>query len=269
MERKIVKQGNSALTITLPHKWCKKFNLSEKDFVSIIEDGNDLILKNSNIINESVIELDLRNSNKKMLIRQIMGAYIKGYDIIKVKHDDLENISQLSTQFIGCIAEEVTSETLILKNIIKNPEDNFEIIFRRLTYQLIDLTRSIKISLIEELKAKEMVLNQNTNYTLRYINKYERINDKFKFFLLCTTLESVGDIIFDIAKINQVSEVKDKDVKELIHLIEYYVLHLIQDEQEKMHAHLQECKKKIKKETYIDGLKMNIIENLNNYIGFI
>lgn len=269
MERKIVKQGTSALTITLPHKWCKKYGLSEKNFIQIEEDGDNLVLKNNTEIIEKKIELDLQKANKKMLWRQIMGAYIKGYDTIKVKHNDLQNISIASTQFIGCIAEEITAKTLILKNIIKNPEDNFEVIFRRLTQQLLELTRSIKKNPIEEIHIKEITLNQNVNYALRYINKYERIEHKFKYFLICTTLELVGDIVYDIAKINSENPIDEHIINKLIFLIEYYVLYLIQGDQQKMHSHLQDCKKQNKKETYIDGLMMNIIENLNNYIGFI
>ena len=42
MKRRIIKQGHNTLTITLPSKWAKKFNINPGDEVELIEQGKDL-----------------------------------------------------------------------------------------------------------------------------------------------------------------------------------------------------------------------------------
>ncbi len=43
MKRKIIKQGNDTLTITLPRMWCDKFGVKAGDEVNVEENDNSLI----------------------------------------------------------------------------------------------------------------------------------------------------------------------------------------------------------------------------------
>ena len=44
MERKLVQQGNNALTVTLPSTWLKKYNLKAKDVVELEEAGRAIMV---------------------------------------------------------------------------------------------------------------------------------------------------------------------------------------------------------------------------------
>lgn len=272
MERKLVKQGNSALTVTLPSKWIKKFDLTQNDFILIEEYQNNLLIKSRENNKIKKINILAKDQNQKLIYRQIMGKYIEGFDEIQVDHNNIKLIEKISNDFIGLIPEKITNDTLILKNIIKNPQDNFKELFQRVSQQLIDLTRSLKNDNLKEIEFKELILNKNITYLLRYINKYESVDNKFKQFLLITTLESVADIIVEIAELNfeiQNNKIKEEKYDDLVNLIEYYILYLHQNNIVKLHKHLQEHKNKVKKESFEDGLIFSIIENLNNYVGFI
>ena len=47
MKRKVVKQGAATLTISLPSKWTKKFELKNGDEINLNEKGDALIVTNS------------------------------------------------------------------------------------------------------------------------------------------------------------------------------------------------------------------------------
>jgi antitoxin component of MazEF toxin-antitoxin module len=47
MERKLVRQGKNALTVTLPSRWIQKFNLSQNNSVIITEEKENLIISTS------------------------------------------------------------------------------------------------------------------------------------------------------------------------------------------------------------------------------
>jgi len=42
MKRRVIKQGNNTLTITLPRKWASSANIKAGDELDIIEEGDNL-----------------------------------------------------------------------------------------------------------------------------------------------------------------------------------------------------------------------------------
>ena len=57
MKRKIVKHGNSTLTVSLPSKWAKNNSLKQGDEIDVIENGKELILNSKKEAGLGYIEI--------------------------------------------------------------------------------------------------------------------------------------------------------------------------------------------------------------------
>ncbi len=61
MRRKIIKQGHNTLTITLPSKWAKNFNLKSGDEIEIIERDNGLFLSTEKKQESNKVQIDIND----------------------------------------------------------------------------------------------------------------------------------------------------------------------------------------------------------------
>ncbi len=278
MERKLVKQGKNALTITLPSKWIQKFNLSQNDSIIISEEKENLIISTNTERKVKNCEIDIKNLSRGLAFHIITGKYIQGFDKITIKHNNLKLSQEIGNGFFGFMVEFHDENLLIMKDIIKIPQDNFIEIFKRSCQLLIQQARTLKKLEHKEInfsdvKNEERLLDSNIFYCLRYINKYEKLNNSYKYFLLTTTLETVGDSISEIAKYLDKKETITKDEIKLINNIiigiEEYVTYLFQNNIEKMYNSLVKFKENIEHKTFIDGIAFSIRENLYNYIGYL
>lgn len=272
MERKLVKQGRSALTMTLPHTWTAKYGLTDKDSVFVREEKDYLIVRSKEIKTERVFKVDISGMGRGLAYHIITGKFIEGYDKFVIKHDNFKFSQEIGSGFFGMIVEEHTNSKLVMKDIIKEPRDSFIELFKRGCQLLIQQVRTLRKMITEnatknDVKNEERLLDTHLFYCLRYINKYERIDKSYRYFLLTTTIESVGDFISEIAKC-----IEKKDLEKinlLVDMIENYVTALFQNNMKKMYKTLVEIKSQIERETFIDGLILSVRETLYNYVGFI
>lgn len=274
MERQLVKQGRNALTVTLPSKWLKENNLKEKESVQIKEEKGNLIISNNKEKIKKIISVDISGMSRGLAFHIITGKYIEGYDKIILKHNNLALSQEIGMGFLGMIIEEQTENKLIMKDIIKIPEDNFIEIFKRSCQLLISQARLLiklynKEISHKEIKVAERLLDNNLFYCLRYINKYEKIENSYKYFLLSSTIESIGDYISEISKNINYDKQTKQTLEMIINIIEKYVTFLFTENINKMYLSLKEYKNKIPKKTFIDGLALTIGESLYNYIGYL
>lgn len=272
MERKLVKQGRNAITMTLPSEWIKQNNLSQNDSVQVNENNNELIVStNYNKKEKLECEINLKDCLRSYCYHVIQGKYIEGYDKIIINHNSPELIQQISKILIGFIVEEHSNTKTILKNLIVVPEENFEEIFRRTTQLFLKQARTLtkltkKEATYEQLKAEEYLLDDNLLYCLRYLKKYEKNSNSYKYFLLCSTLESAGDLITEIAK-----EIKkDTKLAELIEKsMENYITALLTKNSKLMYNSLREFRKKIPRTKFVNGLAHSLAETLYNFMGYL
>lgn len=272
MERKLVKQGRNAITMTLPSEWIKQNNLTEKDSVKVFENNDELIITtNYNKKEKLECEINLKDCLRSYCYHVIQGKYIEGYDKIIINHNNPELIGQISKILIGFIIEEHTNTKTIFKNLIVVPEENFDEIFRRTTQLFLKQTRTLtritkNEATYEQLKAEEYLLDDNLLYCLRYLKKYEKNGNSYKYFLLCSTLESAGDLVTEIAK-----EIKnDTKLAELIQNgIENYITALLIKNAKLMYTSLREFRKNIPQKTFVHGLTYSLAETLYNFMGYL
>lgn len=280
MERKLVKQGKNALTITLPFKWIEQNNLTFEDTINISEKNNQLVISsNSNSFNLLEIKIDIKSLDDNKIFHQVIRRYIEGYDRIEILHNNFELIEKLEGKFLGMVFEEITNSKAVLGTLIKNPESNYNEIFRRTTQLLLNLVRSLKNIRKEEfgynqIKSQERLLDKHIIYNLRYLNKYNNIEELNEKFLLNYTLESIGDNVILISKyidknINNISSDEEKTIEKLIFLIEKYIVFIIQRDFNKLFNLLELHKKEFESSLYIDGICASIRESMSNFIGYL
>lgn len=96
MRRKLVRQGQNALTVTLPAKWTKANGLEAGDEVEIDEEDNRLTIDSAGAgkkLKTASIAIDLEHFN---IYRSIIGGlYRGGYDEIKVSYKDAKALAVL------------------------------------------------------------------------------------------------------------------------------------------------------------------------------
>lgn len=87
MKRKIIKQGHSTLTITLPTEWIKKLNLKAGDEIDVVEKDSSLLINGQEKIKEKSTTIDITNFTIPLLWRFFQAAYRSGNDEIKIMFD--------------------------------------------------------------------------------------------------------------------------------------------------------------------------------------
>ena len=88
MKRKVIKQGNNTLTITLPRKWTERFGIHAGDEINLEEQDHALLLRSEKVTPLDVsAEISFHGLNQPILWRQMISAYRAGYDTIKIHFD--------------------------------------------------------------------------------------------------------------------------------------------------------------------------------------
>ena len=224
MKRKIVKQGNSALTITLPSFWTKELNLHAGDEIEVIQE-KDYLKLTADSEGEKTIEIDTTELNEALIWTYIIAAYRKGYDEIKIifSNPQLKTIQKVVDALLGLAIIKQDSNSLIIKDLSSNPTDKeFDNIVRRIFYLLEDQSESCLNALkqknkedLKNIELKDYNVNKFSNFCLRLISK-RNLTSTLEYIV--SELENLGD---EYAKLSiELSEEKLLFRKELITIFE-------------------------------------------------
>ncbi len=270
MERKLVVQGNNAFTVALPIDWIRKHDLKPKDVVQInqVED----ILQISTRIKSPVesVEIDVTGDSRLEALLQIESKYIQGYDTIKIRHNNLPLIREISQGLMGMVIEDYKKDHCTLKSIVNSAEDNIKNIIMKTIFILEEQSKSL-ISLAEgkiDLKtslAEEALMDYNNLYAIRFLNKYKQDKESHALLLICSSFDLVSDLMGEIAK-----KIK-KDVVLAQHVNYYignYVKLLLKGDFKELNTLLLD-ESKCSEKTFLDGILYSIIEILYNYLAYI
>lgn len=270
MQRKLVKQGQNAITTTLPAKWIKEQNLNAGDYINITQEKNTLLINSEIVHKKTETQLNLENEERSYIWHKLISKYIQGFDKITIIHNDPNTIQEITNSFIGMIIEYHSNKKTILKNIIEKPEDNLQKIIRRTSHMILEQASMLE-KVIEkqkthhDLKIYERLTDSNIMYSLRHINKYNTSKKEYKYFLICATFEEVADLISVISKYidNKKLAIKIKNI------IEIYNKNLFAGNVKELYKKLREFRNSLKKESFLDGLCFQLAEILYNNIGFL
>jgi len=271
MERRLVRQGRNAITMTLPAVWVKSHGLKAGDAVQVEPKNTELVITTSRTAPSSAATIDGSSLEESMVWHVLNGKYIEGYDTITILHPPASLPQKVSGHLLGMIVEEQTPSKVVIKSIIVVPEDNFEALFRRIMHMfvrqsalLIDLTER-KVSL-DGIKEQERLLDANVYYALRFLSKYENHAHAYRFFLLCSIIEEAADQLSSIAKFIG----KDRRLAMDIHRhVEVYSKCLFSKDLLLLYTSLRSFRNAHKSKSFVDGLVYSFADCLYNNIGYL
>ncbi|MBU0614808.1 MAG: hypothetical protein KJ601_01840 [Nanoarchaeota archaeon] len=135
MKRKVIKQGNGTLTMTLPKKWADSVGLTENSELDIIEQGHSIQVTSSSAQKGTQIEISL-DSNNRTYIRQVLNnIYLTGYDevnVIDVEPGSLKTIREVIEDLLGYQIIQYSRNSCLIRNLSKEDDTEFSALLRRI-----------------------------------------------------------------------------------------------------------------------------------------
>ena len=227
MKRKLVKQGVSALTITLPSDWVKKNSLQAGDEIDLIELENALNVSTKSKKLAKEIVVDISGLVPRLADRFMARAYQKGYDKIILKFDDPESMLAVKnkvSELMGFEILKVDKNKIEVEVISKQLDLDFDVMLRRAFLLLLDMAKichdawkdNDKKSL-ENVYHQDFDVNRFLYFCLRELNKSGKIINfgSSILYYLIESLEDLGDELKDLGKL--LAKIKlDKEILEIL-----------------------------------------------------
>lgn len=212
MKRRLVKQGGSTMTVTLPPNWIKRFRLDSGDEVEVQEQQSHVIIsteagKKSKNCDVSVIGMGA-------MVKRILGALYKtGYNEFSIRFETPEEFETaqrvIREQFVGFEVVDHKKNKLIAKRITNIETKEFDTMLRRM-FIIIKLMGEDAVEAIKEKNANQLKMialrdgdvNKIADYCRRTINKQGTINfDRpGPLYFVVEQLEKIGDAYRDLCR---------------------------------------------------------------------
>ncbi len=197
MKKKLITQGpkdRHSYTITIPKEWVKKQKLDETKKVELkIVKDRIIISPCKKRTHKAEISAE---EYKESLIKVIPGLYRLGVKEIKIKISEsrqLEEIVEIiRKKLIGYEIIEQKKEYVIIKDITKESEEDFNSILRRVFRLIIELSKTRDKT---EIKMYDKTIKRLANYSQRIMitKSTEEMRKKPFYYLLIDQLENAGD----------------------------------------------------------------------------
>ena len=240
--RRVQMTGGSSYIITLPKEWVKTLNIQKNDPVGLFRQSDGTLLITSKMNREQtqkIKEFDIKESvDENELLRKLVGAYISGYNSIKIKTKQRltpkvrRTVRNFTQNTIGQEVVEETSNTIVLKDLLNPAEMPFNRTIKRMHIMVKGMFEDIMHAFRYKDKqlAKDILTRDNEIDRLHWLvaRQHNIIEQNINFaekmgitpqvattsFLISRILERIGDHIIKIAK--NVTELVDKNIDEKI-----------------------------------------------------
>jgi len=219
--RRVQMTGGASYVITLPKEWIKSANIKKNDPLGlhIQSDGTLLITpKATGEQTQRAKEFDVNGkTDQTYLFRRLIGAYISGYNSIKIKtakrmSSPVRAIVRKFTQ--TTIGQEVVEETytsITLKDLINPTEMPFDRTIKRMHIIVKGMHEDAMRALVRKDRtlAEEVILRDNDvdrlhwliarqhNIILQNVSLAEKMNITIEmsstYFLISRIIERIGD----------------------------------------------------------------------------
>jgi phosphate uptake regulator len=224
MRRKLVRQGNATMMVSLPSEWIKKQRLNKGDEVEITEADETLLVSTAKkgvptLKKEITIPKPAQYMN-----RLIDVPYMQGYDELIIHFEDAKVMDLVVKETERLLGIEVVSQTetsCTIRNVAEALEKEFETILRRLFL----LIKSMAEDSLKAAKEKnyerlnniadlERMCHKYSLFCMRMLNKYGYKNAKEANFIFNTIviLEQLSDHYAYISR--HIAETKQKIMPE-------------------------------------------------------
>jgi phosphate uptake regulator len=231
MKRRIIKQGHNTLTITLPAKWTKRFNLEAGKEVDLTERDNGIFISTNRINENKKTEFNIEDMDIPTIWKYFMVIYREGYDEIRVNFNPnqllenpykyfsqhrydprykqgrelltpLEAIQNFVTRFIDFEIIEPGKDYVIVREMGELTEREFDNSLRRvfllleqMAEETLEAIETNNPSLVSHMHDVDINLDKFHDYCVRILNKVGNKDSKKTSLLFSTLyiLEMIGD----------------------------------------------------------------------------
>ena len=154
-KRKLQATGGASLTLTLPKSWISQYGLRSKDEVSVVQDGQALVIKPTSVqASENKVDISVDGLSEAWLARELVAAYISGADKITFRSKKISPEERLIIQkavqlLFGFEILEETSKKIYVKNIF----DDAKLSVPQSTQKIFLIARTMFEDALKALKA--------------------------------------------------------------------------------------------------------------------
>src|SRR3989344_2364973 len=209
MKRKIIKQGHNTLTITLPSKWARDFNLKPGDEVDINERENGIFITTEKNDENSKAEINIIGLDIPSIWKYFMAVYREGYNEMVVKFDpnvtydnpykfttahsidikyekkqmrrnysSFETVQEITNRFIGFEVIEHHNDYCIIKDMSEPSSRAFDSSLRRVFLlieqmgeEILEASKKNRVDNIKYIHDVDINVDKFNDYCIRVLNK--------------------------------------------------------------------------------------------------
>ncbi|MBI4146846.1 hypothetical protein HY489_05935 [Candidatus Woesearchaeota archaeon] len=205
MKRKLVSQGHSTMTISLPARWVKTFGLKAGDEVDMLEQNPGVLIMPPGQRAVARASLNAKGMGR-LLVRALSALYRKGYDEVDVvieNADQLQLVQEtINRGLVGFEIDQVGKTSCHIKNISGSLDPEFDPLLRRVFFLLntmgqesVEVIQSKKFDDLNSVIAAEEMNNRFTTICRRIINRQG--GNPF-LYCLVEQLEKIADEYRDV-----------------------------------------------------------------------
>jgi len=192
MNRKVIKQGNNTLTVTLPKEWTKKNGIEAGDEISVVEKGKELAINSPKAMPLSNIEIDITGMDGSSIVLLIRGLYRRGYDKIVINTKD-EKVKHIRAGMMKKVVDVVNSEvnrlvgfevfhqtkySFEIKSISAEQIEDFETVLRRIFLLTLDYYADFREAIEKREKRPSLSLMEKPDSLVKFISYASRLLNK-------------------------------------------------------------------------------------------
>lgn len=228
MKRKIVRQGQTTMTISLPSTWIKRYSLHAGDELDIEENGDAIIISTQKKALKENVQINTEHLYP-LINRTITQLYIQGHKEIQLRVAEDIDVSAVVDELIGMEVVEKSSKKIIIKDLTGSFAEKTTVLVRRLFLYIKDLLDDAKNIFEAEnnedrhyqrLILRDKDMNKFVNLCLRQLFSEEEKHTQLTVAHIIR-LEEIADHIKDLCRFCLKQKIKiDKDLQSLFSQIQ-------------------------------------------------
>jgi antitoxin component of MazEF toxin-antitoxin module len=185
MKRKLIKQANSAYTVTLPIKWVRENNLEAGTEIDVDLIDHDIVITVDRKPTKSEYTLKITSQNEYFIRVLLNNLYRKGYDKVTITYESKKQyivIKDITKKLL--LGFEITSHEnnkVIIENITEPNDEKQEILLRRMFLMIKESLTLLQNDLKDKSFNNFTIVKENTEKVGAYDNFCRRNISKKKF----------------------------------------------------------------------------------------
>jgi phosphate uptake regulator len=209
MQRKLVKQGESTLMVSLPSTWIKQKGLSKGDVVFIDKIDDKLSISSNKSTTVKEISVDVSDLSP-LVNRRLLTLYLTGYDIVRVSFRNAKEIQKFKNEVINeLLGWEIVSQSannFVIRDITGTADTDVYQILNRLFFVLDSMFDELGKyfqgeSSVELVVKHDETVNRLSYYCLRLLQKNYSGSKVAPLYTISSILEELGDHCKSLAQL--------------------------------------------------------------------